>query len=299
MLSRRHLLLTPPALLVLRTAAVAAGKMTLALHQNTSAQAGFRASLEGWAKAGIRRVKITNTLLDDFLKGDSIGTARRVITDLGLTAVSGACGVVGLIEPNPNRMAALDRFKQRCEMWAALGIPVIYSPTASTIKPTLDDYKAAAANARDVGDIARQFRLTAAFEFIRSSTFASTLTTLLSIVRAAAHPNVGTLFDCYHFWSGNNKLEDLDSLRSGEVKHVHFQDVPDVPREMLDASTRAVPGDGVSPLNTILRKLSARGYAGPLSVELFLPRFQQGDPFEVAREIRGKSETVMRGAGVL
>ena len=299
MLSRRHMLLTPAVLLAARTADAAGGKMTLALHQNTSARAGFRPSLEGWAKAGITQVEITNNLLDDFLKTDSLAAARRVLTDLGLTPVSGACGVAGLIEPNPNRAASLDRFKQRCEMWATLGLTHIYSTTASTIKPTADDYKAAADNLREVGEVARQFQQTAMFEFVRTSTFASTLTTLLSITRAAAQPNVGPLFDCYHFWSGLNKLEDLDTLRPGEIKHVHFQDVPDMPREMLDQTTRVIPGDGVTPLTAILLKLADKGYAGPLSVELFLPKFQQGDPFEVAREIKAKSEAVMRRAKVI
>jgi sugar phosphate isomerase/epimerase len=55
----------------------------------------------------------------------------------------------------------------------------------------------------------------------------------------------------------------------------------------------------VSPLTRILGKLSEKGYAGPLSLELFLPRFQLGDPYEVAREIRVKSEAVMREAGVI
>ncbi len=299
MLSRRQMFLTPAVLLAPRAAATAPGKMTLALHQNTSARAGFRASLEGWAKAGITQVEITNTLLDEFLKTDSLAAARRVFTDLGLTAVSGACGVTGLIDPNPTRAASLDRFKERCEMWATLGITHIYSTTASTIKPTPDDYQAAAGNVHDVGEVARQFALTAMFEFVRTSSFASTLTTLLSITRAAAQPNVGPLFDCYHFWSGLNKLEDLDTVRPGEIKHVHFQDVPDMPREMLDTTTRAIPGDGVTPLIAILQKLAKVGYAGPLSVELFLPKFQQGDPFEVAREIKAKSEAVMRRAKVL
>jgi hypothetical protein len=48
-----------------------------------------------------------------------------------------------------------------------------------------------------------------------------------------------------------------------------------------------------------LGKLSEKGYAGPLSVELFLPKFQQGDPYDVTREIRAKSEAVMRKAGVM
>jgi sugar phosphate isomerase/epimerase len=300
MMSRREILRAPAALFAIRAAVQAAnGKMTLAMHQNTSSRAGFRGSLEGWAKAGIKDVEITNNLLDGFLKSETLASARRLIGDLGLRPVSGACGVNGLVEPNPNRAAALDNFKRRCEMWAELGLPVIYTTTATMIKPAPDDYKAAGGHVREVGQIAAQFKLTAAVEFVRQSTFASTLPTILSITRAAAQPNIGPLFDFYHFWSGNNRLEDMDALRPGDIKHVHFQDVPDMPREMLDTTTRFIPGDGVSPLDAMLRKLADNGYDGALSVELFLPRFSEGDPFAVAREIKDKAEAVMRRAKVL
>jgi sugar phosphate isomerase/epimerase len=304
MLSRRELLLTPAALAALTwmddsPAAAADGRMTLALHQNTSSRAGFKPSLEGWAKAGITNVEITSTLLDQFIKTESLATAKRVFADLKLTPVCGACGVTGLIEPNPERATAVDAFKRRCEQWAELGIPKIYSTTQTSVKPAADDYKAAADHVRELGEIARQFQLTAMFEFVRTSTFASTLNTLLSITRAANQPNVGPLFDCYHFWSGLNKMEDLEGLKAGEIKHVHFQDVPDMPRELLDTTTRVAPGDGVTPLATILQKLAAKGYAGPLSVELFLPKYSAGDPFEVAKEIKTKAEAVMRAAKVI
>src|SRR5438105_11544322 len=114
MLSRRTVLFAPLALSVARAGA-AAGKMTLSIHQNTSASAGYRKSLEGWANAGIKNVEITSALLDEFLKTDSLEAAGRVITDTGLTPVSSATGVGGLIEPNPGRAAALDNFKRRCE----------------------------------------------------------------------------------------------------------------------------------------------------------------------------------------
>jgi 4-hydroxyphenylpyruvate dioxygenase len=302
MLTRRELLLTPAAIAALQAArmpaAEAAGKMSLCLHQNTSSRAGFRPSLEGWAKAGIRQVEITNNLLDQFLRTDSLPAAKRVLADLNLTPVSGACGVTGLLEPNPNRAVAVEAFKKRCEQWAELGIPVIYSTTQTSIKPQADDYKAAADNVREFGDIVHQFQLTGCFEFVRTSTFASTLPTLLSITRAASHPSAGALFDCYHFWSGLNKMEDIEMLRPGEVKHVHFQDVPDMPREMLDTLTRVIPGDGVTPLVTILQELAAKGYAGPLSVELFQPRFSTADPFALAGEIRTKAEAIMKKAKV-
>jgi hypothetical protein len=67
--SRRAILWSSVALP--RTTAVIAAtgkKMTIALHQTTSAGAGYRPSLEGWSRAGIKEVELTPTLLDEFLK---------------------------------------------------------------------------------------------------------------------------------------------------------------------------------------------------------------------------------------
>ena len=299
MISRRSAILAPLAAVAARVASAASGKMVLAIHQNTSSGVGYQRSLEGWAKAGIRYVELTAALLDEFLKTEPLAAARRVLTDNGLTPVSAACGVGGLWEPNPKHAESLDDLKRRFEMFAALGLNRIYAPTGTTQKFTEDDYKIGIDNMRKVAEVAAPFKMTMMCEFVRASTFISTLPTLLRMTRAVGHPSLQPLFDCYHFTSGLSKLEDLDLLRNGEVGHVHFQDIPDIPRELLDNTTRFIPGDGVAPLNRILRTLAAKGYAGPLSVELFLPRLTKGDPFEVAREIRQKAEPVMRRASVL
>src|SRR5712671_6296641 len=107
MLSRRAMLLTPLAVIGSRTGSAASGKMTLAIHQNTSAGAGYRASLEGWSRAGIKYVEITNTQLDGFLKTNSLTDARQLLMDLGLTPVCAACGVGGLWTPGPDRPAVI------------------------------------------------------------------------------------------------------------------------------------------------------------------------------------------------
>ena len=184
-------------------------------------------------------------------------------------------------------------------MYASMGLGRVYATTATNKKITEEDYRAGPENIHDAGEVAKQFNLSLRIEFLRTSPFVSTLPTVLKMTRAAAHPNVAPMLDCYHFWSGLSKLEDLDMILPGEIGHVHFQDVPDMPRELLGQATRVVPGDGVTPLVKILRKLSDKGYAGPLSVELFLPKFQEGDPFEVAQDIRRKSEAVMRQARVI
>jgi sugar phosphate isomerase/epimerase len=304
MLSRRSLLATPLALLAARgysATAAQSGKMSLAIHTNTSSAAGYSGALEGWAKAGITQVELNAALVDAFLKTDTLAAARRILTDNGLTPVSGtvAGGGPPMLEPSPDHTASFDNLKRRLEMFAALGLKKVYTTTNGMQALTMDDYQVVVEQMRRVGETARQFGMMAMVEFVRASLYMSTLLTALKYTREAAHPNFGVMFDFYHFWSGNNKLEDLDQIRAGEIHHVHFQDVPDMPRELLDNNTRVIPGDGVAPLNAILKKLQEKGYSGPLSVELFLPRYRDGDPFTIATEIRRKSEAVMRTAGVL
>src|SRR6187431_1068643 len=100
MLPRRTVLQTPLALAA-GQAGAATRTMILSMHQYTSAGAGYRKSLEGWAKAGIKNVEPVSGLLDEFLKTDTLAGAKKILTDNGLRIVCGASGVLGLWEPNP------------------------------------------------------------------------------------------------------------------------------------------------------------------------------------------------------
>ena len=93
MLTRRTFLLASlaaPLARVVGAQSAPPGKMLLSIHQNTSRAAGYRGSLEGWAKAGIQHVELSDGLLEGFLENDTLAAARRVLTDLGLTPVSAA-----------------------------------------------------------------------------------------------------------------------------------------------------------------------------------------------------------------
>jgi sugar phosphate isomerase/epimerase len=301
MISRRELFMSTLAV-PLADAAMAQskspGKMTLSIHQNTSRAAGYRRSLEGWAKAGITFVEVTDVMLDEFLKADTIAAAKRVLTDLGLTPVSSAAVLPDIWIPGDARVASLDTWKKRCEQFATIGLGKIYCPSITTRRVTADDFKATPGCIREAGDIAKQFNLTAMIEFARTSTHLSTLRSTLTVIREAAHTHVRPMLDFFHFWSGMSKFEDLDMIRPGEIAHVHFQDILDTPRELIDNNGRVIPGDGSAPVVAILRKLVEKQYSGPLSVELFLMELQQGDPYEVASRIKQKCEAVMKKAGV-
>jgi 2-keto-myo-inositol isomerase len=273
--------------------------MLLSIHQNTSRAAGYRRSLEGWAKAGIRNVELTDALLDEFLKTDTLAAAKSVLTDLGLTPVSSAAVLPDIWIPGPARTASLETWKRRCEQFSTIGLQKIYCPSITNRRITAEDFKATPDCIRETGEIARQFNLTAMIEFARTSTHIATLSTSLRLIREAAQPNVRPMLDFFHFWSGMSKFEDLDLLRPGELAHAHFQDILDTPRELIDNNGRVIPGDGAAPVVAILKKLAEKQYSGALSVELFLAELTQGDPFDVASRIKQKCESVMRQAGVL
>ena len=278
--------------------AATSGKMFLCMHQTTSVTAGFRGSLEGYARAGIRHVELIPPLIEEFTRRESVAAARRLLSDLGLRAVSSG-GVRGLAEPHAGRAQAIEDLKRTATLVAELGIDRMVCPCGTAAKFANDDYTRGVDNLREAGDIVKPLGITAMLEFMRGSTFIGTLPTALNMTRQAAHPNVRPMFDCYHFWAGLSKFEDLDLINDGEIHHVHFQDVPGIQRELLDNGTREIPGEGVSPLVGILHKLAEKNYRGPLSVELFYPHLQKGDPFEVASRVRRKAEPILQQAGVL
>jgi 2-keto-myo-inositol isomerase len=302
MISRRTLLALPVAAAMtpdLPAREAPAGKMQLALHQNTARAAAFRGSLEGWARAGIRNVEITDVLLDQFLQRDTLAGARALLDDLGLKPVSAAAVLPDVWIPGPARAASLETWRRRCEQYAALGLDRLYCPSITSRPITRADFAATPQCIREVGDIAQGHGLTAMIEFARTSTHLATLPSTLDVIRAANHPAVRPMLDFFHFYSGLSRLEDLDLLRPGELAHVHFQDLQAGPRELIDNDSRLIPGDGIAPIVPMLRKLVAKGYAGPLSVELFRAELVNGDPATVATEIRSKCAAVMRKAKVL
>jgi 2-keto-myo-inositol isomerase len=298
MLSRRSVLLAPLAAGAVIPMEAAAGKMSLCMHQGTSRAAGYRKSLEGWAKAGIKNVELSDTMLEAFLKTDTLDAAGKVFKDLGMTAVSSQAVLPDVWIPGPARAASLETFKRRCEQFSTMGVKKIYCPSVTNRKVTMEDYKATPGCIHEAGEIAKQFDITAMIEFARTSTHLATLTSSLKMIREANHPNVRPMMDFFHFWSGLSKFEDLDLFQHGELAHAHFQDVADVPKELYDNNSRLIPGDGVAPVGKILKKLSEKGYTGALSVELFLMDLVNGDPYDVAKQIKEKCDAVMHQAKV-
>jgi 2-keto-myo-inositol isomerase len=285
LLNRREFVALAAAVPILAQPAPSSGPF-VCMNQFSSNGADFRTAMEGYARAGIRAVEVWLAKVREFADKESAATARRLLDDLGLKPVS-ANNHVGIVEPNAARARALDDLKAKAELLRAIGCRQIVTISATTEKYTVDDYRRAADNLREAGEIARAYDVTLILEFSRYFTLANSLSTALALVRAANHPNVRVMLDTWHFWIGVSKFEDLELLRDGELAHVHFEDVPAEPvRELLEQRHRVLPGQGIAPLRRIVDALKRKGYAGPLSVELMDPAFHAMDPYQLALKVR-------------
>jgi 2-keto-myo-inositol isomerase len=270
-----------------------AGSMFVCMHEASSDRFDFKTAMEGYAKAGIRAVEPNLMKVREFAQKESPAAAKRLLDDLGLKAVSSS-NQIGLAEPSEQRAQNLEQLKWKVELAQAIGADRLVAPSAGAGVYTEDDYKRAAENLREAGEIAKPFGVAIMLEFARTSRFAACLPTALRVVRDANHPHVRVMMDTYHFWAGISKFEDLELLRDGELHHLHFEDVPaDPPREILGQPHRQFPGEGMAPLRRIVEVLKRKKYAGPASLEMFNPTIQAMDPYQVAMKARATIEPVI------
>jgi 2-keto-myo-inositol isomerase len=147
-----------------------------------------------------------------------------------------------------------------------------------------------------MSDAARDVAL--AFEFLgKPGCAVPTLEMALEIVARVDRPNVGIVIDTFHFYAGGSAIGDLARVPVDKLLVVHLNGCEDVPKPELTDAHRLYPGEGVIPIEAILRALRARGYDGMASIEIFRPAYWEQDPREIARTAHQRASDVLARAG--
>lgn len=133
---------------------------------------------------------------------------------------------------------------------------------------------------RAVKEIVAGHGVRTAFEFIGFERFAvRDLPSALEVARAAG---VEVVIDFHHWFGGGNRLEDLLTLRPGELAVVHVNDLPAGDVSTFTDADRQLPGEGARPITKVFAAIAATGYDGPVSVETFHPEHWARGPHVAA-----------------
>jgi 2-keto-myo-inositol isomerase len=271
--------------------------MYVSIHQASTQRFDFKASCEGISKAGVRGVEVDIAKIQQFAQTESLPKAKQLLDDLGLKVCS-ASNHLGFVDASAQQFQGLmDQLKTKLEVVQAVGGDRIVCPSTLNREATPDDFKRGAENMVKGGDLAKTYGVTLMLEFAKTSRLANSIQTALQIIREANHSNAKVMVDTFHFFGGVGKVEDLELLRDGELHHLHFEDIPNLPVDQLNSqASRLFPGDGVAPLKRVIEILKRKGYSGPASLELFqntTPVIQMMDPFQVASRAKAQIEPLI------
>ena len=237
--------------------------------------------LEAAAAAGFRNVEIFENDLLTF--NGSNEEVRRRMADLGLTPIA--------FQPfrdfegwdAPRRARALARAERKFDVMAELGCELLMicsnvSPDAQGgIDRAADDFRA-------LGDLAKQRGMRVAFEALAWGRHINDYRDSWEVVRRADHPNVGLVLDSFHICAKRTDLRSIRSIPGDRIFLVQIADAPWLDMDVLQWSRhfRCFPGQGDMPVTEFMDALSATGYQGPLSLEIFNDQFRAGSARSLA-----------------
>jgi 2-keto-myo-inositol isomerase len=246
---------------------------------------GLIESIEVAAEAGYDGVEIWVRSLDEYLQqGGTASDLRKRVADLGLSIENAIAFPAWLSDDEAQRLSALEQARREMDLLARIGCTRVAAPPAgATQQPGLDLHRAAE-RYRALLETGKGFGVTPQLELWGFSANLSRLGEVAFVAVEADHPDACILPDVYHIYKGGSGYGGLELIDGRALRMFHMNDFPaEPPREKIADADRVYPGDGIAPIDRILRMLNNKGQPIVLSLELFNPSYWGEDALTVAR----------------
>ena len=279
----------------------------LSWNGETTPNVDLETEIRAASAAGFGGVEIFVPKLAPYLEKHTARDLGRTLRDANLVPVS----LNGLEHVNLRTRTDFAHLKAECVQLAQIAaecgcrdIVVVPDPRP----PGMSDADVIAQSAdelRELVEVAAPFGVTLAFEFLAPANCSvRTLAMAQKIVeRAASHPPLsrtgegrgggGIVFDTFHFFVGGSAMTEITPAATRLIRLVHINDVESKPREAMTDADRLLPGEGVLPLDAMLRALAANGYDGAYSLEVMRPAYRTREIGEYMADARRKTEAVL------
>jgi len=266
--------------------------MKFCINEASTMPTDFATDVRAYSAAGFKGIELWLAKVDKYLESGTLAGAARLLQDHGLVA-AGSCAAGLPLVTRDDWDKAVAELKRKLELCQALGAPRIVVTAARPPEGAAYDYDLAVDNLRQAAEIAAPYGVTLALEFIKGHAVVGAVSTAALLVAKANHPNLGILFDTFHYFAGVSKASDLALIPQGKVAFVHVNDCLDLPRERLTDAERTYIGRGPIPTKQLVEAVRAKGYDGWLSFEIFSRAVWAEDPFQVAVQIKRNLEEAL------
>ncbi|UVI35590.1 bifunctional sugar phosphate isomerase/epimerase/4-hydroxyphenylpyruvate dioxygenase family protein [Brevibacterium spongiae] len=174
--------------------------------------------------------------------------------------------------------ANLRRAEAKFRLMGRLGMDTILL-CSNVGTATIDDDEVVVEQLRRLGDLAERYDIDVAYEALAWGRYVSEYDRAWDLVRAADHPRIGTCLDSFHILSRGTDLSRIAEIPGEKIFFLQLADAPALSMDVLSWSRhhRVFPGEGSWDLTDFLARVTATGYAGPVSLEVFNDSFRQAD----------------------
>ena len=255
----------------------------ICLNTSTIRPTPFEDKIRVAAEAGYDGIEPWVSELEEYEKGGGdLKELGKKIADMGLFVpnVIGLWGCMPAAEEEFEK--SLDATRNRMRMAAAVGsqhVAAIPAPDRADfdLKRGAEMYKRLLNIGRD------EYGIIVAFEFVGFLKGVHRIGQASAIALDADDPDACLIADTFHLYRGGSGFGGVRHLDAGFIADFHWNDVPAEPaREEQKDEHRIYPGDGILPLQGVMKDLAGIGYAGPLSLEMFNRAQWEQDPKVVA-----------------
>ena len=257
----------------LNTATLRGQKLGIVKEIEITAKAGYDA-IEPWVAAIEVYVQSGGTLKE---------LAQR-LSDSGLTMEDAIGFPEWLVDDEARRVKGLELAKRQMDMVAQIGGRRLAAPPAGATDLPKLTLAQAAERYRALLEAGAQIGVVPQLELWGFSKNLGRLSECVAVAMETGHRNACVLVDVFHLYKGGSDFHGMRLLGPEAVQMLHMNDYPsDPPREKIDDSYRAYPGDGVAPLAELLQTLHRTGGQKVLSLELFNRKYWSEDALKVTK----------------
>jgi sugar phosphate isomerase/epimerase len=267
--------LAAPGLAAAVAAAPAAAAEPFRYCLNTATLLGHKLSLteevEIAAAAGYQAIEFWLPRVQDFARqGGSLADLKKRIADRGLSLESTIAFDEWISEAAERSPQKIEAWKRDLDLVAQLGGRRICASPLGASKPADCDLPKIAARYGRLLKLGRTFGVTPQLELWGRAPVLRRLGEVAYVLVEAGDPSACAVLDVIHIYTGGSPLAGLRAFNGSSLHVFHLNDYPAQPgRDRVTDAMRVYPGDGVAPLDEILRNLRAIGFRGFLSLELF------------------------------
>lgn len=255
---------------------------------------GFVKELETASKAGFGSVEIWMDSLQAYLdKGGTMPDARKLLNDLGIRVENTIGFAEWIVDDESRRKKGLEQLKREMDLLNQIGCKRIAAPPMGAVNETGFDLRRAAERYRTILELGDQTGVIPHLELWGFSKTLGRLSEVLYVAIETSHPSAKVLLDVYHLYKGGSGINTLPLVNPAAVDIFHMNDyTSSIPPATITDADRIYPGDGIAPIQNMLRMLQKHEKPLILSVEVFNKTYYSQDALAVAKTALSKMKKI-------